>query len=234
MANVPPSASLALHLRFQDALRQIGAHPGDGVAHVGDRPIDRRADIEFDEDQYIAFGNACLLVMNVADAGNRSFHFLRDLRLHFLRRGAGLGNIDVDCRKGDIRIQVDRQANKRDGAQEKQHHEQHNRGYRVADRPGGNVFHDVPAHHDRFHGLSLLQERTGGRDDLVLGIDAFGNGHPAWHHAGHAHRAALHLALRIDDEYVAALVVVEHRGLRQHRALGVADRHLRARKGARP
>src|SRR5271154_2378245 len=135
----------APYLRFQDALRQIGADSGDGVAHVGNRPVDRRTDVEFDEDQYIAFGNVCLLMVNVANAGNRAFHLLRDLRFHFRGRGARLGDVDVDCRKRDIRIQVDRQANKRDGAQEKQHHEQHDGGYRVANRPGGNVFHDVPA-----------------------------------------------------------------------------------------
>ncbi len=32
---------LALHLRFENALRQIGAYSRDGVANVGDRPIDR-------------------------------------------------------------------------------------------------------------------------------------------------------------------------------------------------
>ncbi len=115
-----------------------------------------------------------------------------------------------------------------------QHHEQHDRRDRVANRPGGNVFHDLPAAIKT--GLTVspsCRNAPARRDDLVLGIEALGNGHSARHHAGDAYRSTLNLALRIDDEHVAALVVAEHGGLRQHGALGVADRHLGARERAR-
>ncbi len=136
---------LAPHLRFQDALRQVGPHPGDGVANVGHRPINRRSDVEFDADKYISLGNVGLLMVDVADTGDRALDLLRDLRFHFRRRGARLGDADVHFRKRDVRIQVDRQANERDGAHEEQHHEQHDGRHRMANRPGGNIFHDVPA-----------------------------------------------------------------------------------------
>ena len=47
--------------------------------------------------------------------------------------------------KDDVRIQVDRQADERDDAEEEQHHEQHDRRDRMADGPGGDVLHDLPA-----------------------------------------------------------------------------------------
>ena len=59
----------------------------------------------------ITFGNVGLLMVDVADAGNGAFHLLRDLRFHFRRRGARLGDVDVYFRKRDIRIVVDGQAN---------------------------------------------------------------------------------------------------------------------------
>ncbi len=99
MAKVPPSDILTLHLRLQNALRQIGANSGDGVANIGYGPVDRRRNIEFDADMDITFGNVGLLMVNVADAGNGAFHLLRDLRFHFRGRRARLGNIDVDLRK---------------------------------------------------------------------------------------------------------------------------------------
>ncbi len=234
MANVPPSASSRctcgsrMPCGRSARTRAMASRTSVTARSIG-VPILNSTMIK-----HISFGNVGLLVVNIADAGNRAFHFLRDLRLHFRGRGAGLRNIDVDCREGNIRIQVDRQANEGDGAQEKQHHEQHNGRHRVANRPGGNVLHDVPRPITTGFTVSpSCRNAPAVVTTLVLGIDAFGDGHAAWHHASHAHRATLDLALRIDDEHVAALVVIEHRGLRQHGALGIAYRHL-ARAQRRP
>ncbi len=51
--------------------------------------------------------------------------------------------------------------------------------------------------------------------------------------AGDVDGAALDLALRIDDEHVAALIVGEHGGLRQHDSLRIAHDDFRARERAR-
>ena len=48
------------------------------------------------------------------------------------------------------------------------------------------------------------------------------------------HGAALDASLRVHDQHVAAAIVRQHRRLRQHRALGVADGDLGAGEGARP
>ena len=49
---------LALDLRLEDAVGQVAADPGDGVAHVGDGAVDRRADLELDEGAAVAFADA--------------------------------------------------------------------------------------------------------------------------------------------------------------------------------
>ena len=76
--------------RLLDALRQIDAHLGDRVAHVGDGAIDGRADLELDEDVDLALDDPGGDVVDVADAGDGALDLLRDLRLDLRRRGAGL------------------------------------------------------------------------------------------------------------------------------------------------
>ena len=57
----------------------------------------------------------------------------------------GCEMIDVHERIGDIGVQIDRQANKGDDAEKEQHHEQHDRRDGVANGPGGNILHELPA-----------------------------------------------------------------------------------------
>ena len=47
----------ALDLRLEDAVGQVAADARDGVAHVGDGAVDRRADLELDEGVAAAFAD---------------------------------------------------------------------------------------------------------------------------------------------------------------------------------
>ena len=85
----------ALHLRFHDSLGQLTSHFGHGIPHIGYGPIDGRADLKFDVDFDGTFYDVGDDVADVADAGDRAFHFLRNLRLHFRRRGSRLGDGDA-------------------------------------------------------------------------------------------------------------------------------------------
>ena len=44
-------------LRLQDAFGQVAADLGDGVAHIGDRAVERRADLERDHGLAVAFAD---------------------------------------------------------------------------------------------------------------------------------------------------------------------------------
>ena len=94
----------ALHQGFLDALGQIAAHLGDGIAHVGHGTIDRCADLELDIDQRRPFERGGSDVLDVADARDRAFDLLDDLGLD-LRSGQRLAALtgDLDQRKGNVR-----------------------------------------------------------------------------------------------------------------------------------
>ena len=86
---------------------------------------------------------------------------------------------------------------------------------------------------DRPDQFALLQEGAGGGDHPFLGADAARYGNAVLHHARNTHRAPRDFILRVHDEHVAAAIVGQHRGLRQHHALRIADGHLGARKRPR-
>ncbi len=134
--------ALALHLRLEDALRQVVAHVRDRVAHIDDRTVDRRADLEDDVDVDHAFEDVSRHVAHVADARDRAFDLLRDLVLEFGRRGAGLLDRYAHFRERDVGVQIDRQADEGRDAKEHEHDEQHDRRDRMADRPGRNIVHE--------------------------------------------------------------------------------------------
>ena len=48
----------AVDLRLEDAFGQVAADLGDRVAHVVDRAVGRRADLELDEGVAVAFADA--------------------------------------------------------------------------------------------------------------------------------------------------------------------------------
>ena len=131
----------ALHYRLLDALRQLRAHLGNRVAHVGDRAVYRRADVELDRDVGLALGRPRGDVVDVADAGDGALDLLDDLRFQVLRRCARLRDRDVHQRKRDVGVQRDGQPDERRDAHEEQHHEQHHRRQRMPDGPCGHVSH---------------------------------------------------------------------------------------------
>jgi len=125
----------ALDRGFLDALGQQHPHLGDRIAHVGDRAVDRGADLELYEYVRLAFDRPGSDVVDVADAGDRAFDLLHHLRFQLLRRRAGLADADEHARKGDIGVGGHGQAYEAHDAHEQQHHEQYDRGQGVADRP---------------------------------------------------------------------------------------------------
>ncbi len=131
----------ALHDRLLDGQRQLRSYLGDSVAHVGDRAVDRRADVELDRDVGLALGRPRGDVVDVADAGDGALDLLDDLRLQLLRGGARLHDGDVHQRERDVRVERDGQPYEGHDAHEHQHHEQHHRRHRMPDGPRGNVFH---------------------------------------------------------------------------------------------
>ena len=73
----------ALHDRLLDAVGQIAADLGDGVAYVGDGAINGRADLEFDPGAGLAFERERGDVVDVAHTRNRSLDLLHDLCSRF-------------------------------------------------------------------------------------------------------------------------------------------------------
>ena len=111
------------------------AHLGHGVAHVRDRPVDGGADLELHHHVRLALDRPGGDAVDVADAGDRTLDLLHHLRLELLRRRPGLTDAHVHGRERDIGIGRHREAHEGDHAHEQQHHEQHDRGQRVADGP---------------------------------------------------------------------------------------------------
>ena len=122
-----------------DTFRKLAAHLGHGIAHVRDRTIDRSADLEFDESECLAFERCGGELVDVADARNGTFDLGENLRFDLCRRGARLADRHLHERKRNVGAQVDGQANERNGADEEEHHEQHDRRHRVQDRPRRNA-----------------------------------------------------------------------------------------------
>jgi hypothetical protein len=130
------------HERFDDALRQVVADFGHRIANVRHGTIDRRADQELGKYIDLTLDDEGRDVAHIADVRDRTFHFLRDLSFQLRGRGAGLGDVDVDHRKRHIGIKIDGQADERDDAQEKQHHEQDDGRDGMTNRPRRNISHD--------------------------------------------------------------------------------------------
>ena len=131
----------ALYLRLEDALWQLGADAGDRIAHIADRAVDGRADPELDEDPGLALDGARLDVAHADHGGDRTLDLLHDLLFDLDRRGPRLLDEDRDRRERDVGIEIHRQADEGDDADEGQHHKHDDRRDRVADRPGRHVLH---------------------------------------------------------------------------------------------
>jgi hypothetical protein len=80
----------ARDLRLEDAFGKVAADLRDRVADVVDRAVGRRAELELHEGRAVAFADRAVDLLDAGDAADRGFDPLRDLRLHLVRRGAGL------------------------------------------------------------------------------------------------------------------------------------------------
>ena len=118
-----------------------GAHLGDGVAHVGDRAIDRRADLELDED--VAPGprspSEVMLSMLPMPATAPST-FCRIWVSISCGAAPGCATVTFTPREGDVGVERHGQADEGHDAHEQQHDEQHHRRDRMPDGPRGNIF----------------------------------------------------------------------------------------------
>ena len=129
--------------RLEYAFGQVGADVGDRVADVVDSAVDRGADDELDEGLRVALADGRADLVDAVDAAHRRLDALGDLGLHLGRRGAGLGDDDDRRREFDVGIVVDVHPHEADQAEQGQRREQHEREDRVADRPAGNVAHQL-------------------------------------------------------------------------------------------
>ena len=86
-------------LRLEDAVGQVAADLGDRVADVIDRAVGRGAELELDEGGAVAFADRAVDLLDAVHAADRRLDPLRDLRLHFVRSGAGLGDWTIAAGK---------------------------------------------------------------------------------------------------------------------------------------
>ncbi len=156
--------------RLFDGARQLGADARDGILHVVERAVLVDLQPELDGRDRRAFGDRRGLVLDAVDAGDGILDLLGDLHLELGRRRARLVDAHLHDRHVDVGKARDRQLAEAHVAERHQHHEQHQRRHRLADRPG----RDVPVHqraslslvalgHHRPHGVAVAQERAGAR-----------------------------------------------------------------------
>ena len=84
----------AVDLRLEDAVGEVAADLGDRVADVVDGAVGRRADLELDEGDAVAFADGAVDLLDAGHAADADFDPLRDLVLHLGRRGARLADDD--------------------------------------------------------------------------------------------------------------------------------------------
>ena len=129
----------ALDQRLVDVLRQVGAHPGDGVLDVVQRPVGIGLERELDRGQRQSVGDRRGNVPHALDAGNAVFDGLGDLRFQLGRGCAELRDRDRDHRNVGAGQPRHREFGKADPAQNQQDDGEDDRRQRVSDRPGGDI-----------------------------------------------------------------------------------------------
>ena len=77
-------------LWLEDAVRQVAADLGDGVAQIVDRTIGRCADLELDKGLAVALTDRAVDFVHPVDRARRRLDLLGDLIFHLGRRRAGL------------------------------------------------------------------------------------------------------------------------------------------------
>ena len=78
----------------------------------------------------------------------------------------GCDTLTRDAREGDVRAQIDGQADEGHHAHEGQHDEQHHGHHRMVDRPGRNVFHALSG--ATADALAFAQEGASRGDDALI------------------------------------------------------------------
>ena len=249
---------LAPDLRLEDALRQIGAHARHRIAHVGGGAIDRRADLEFDEDPApgpSVASEMMFLTLPILETEPSTFCST----CVSISVGAAPGTLIEHLHegRGDIRIERDRQADERDDAEHRQHREQHQREDRMRDRPGGDASHGAltaafvaapAALRSCWHPLRRRRRRARPAPPAPLRRCAGRRrrsrprarcrssplliSKPVGARAGDGDRAPLELVVGADDQHVAALLIAQHGGLRQRSRPTVAPAWMSARANA--
>ena len=125
----------ALDQRFVDVLRQVGAHPRNGVLDVIQRPVGVGLERKLDRRQRQPVGDRRRNVSHALDARHAVFDGLGDLRLEFGRRGAELRYRDRDHRDIGARQPRHGELGEADPAEHQQDDRKDDRRKRVADRP---------------------------------------------------------------------------------------------------
>ena len=124
-----------LHHGFGNALRQVAADLGDGVAHVVHGFVDVGAERKFDGGGRRAVGNRGGDVAHAGHAGQCVFNPRGYGFFHFVGRCAGLCHGNGNNREADAWVGVDGQPLEGERADNGQHDEQHDGKYRLADGP---------------------------------------------------------------------------------------------------
>src|SRR5437868_2222572 len=125
----------ALYQRLVDVLRQVGAHPRDGILDVVQCPIGIGLERELDRRQRQTVGDRGGDVAHAFDAGYAVFDRLGDLRFKFCRRSAELRYRNRD--HGDVGGRQPRHRELGEGhpAQHQKDDREDDGWERVADRP---------------------------------------------------------------------------------------------------
>ena len=130
----------ALEAGFVDlASGQIAADLIELILDLVDCGVDVLADLELDHRLAGAFGCRGTDRLHPGDRPDRRFDALRDLGFDLARCGAGLSDRHDHHREFDVRVLLDLHLHEADHAKQNQRGEQHQRNYRVADRPSGDV-----------------------------------------------------------------------------------------------
>ena len=131
-----------LHDRLVDGARQVAADARNGILHVVEGAVLVHLQPQLHHRHRGALGHGRGLVLDAVDAGDRVLDLLGDLRLELGRGRARLIDAHLHDRHVDVGKARDGQLAEAHVAERDQHHEQHQRRHRMADRPS----RDIPVH----------------------------------------------------------------------------------------
>ena len=200
---------------------------GDDVTDVVHGAVRRRAELKLDERRAVAFDHRAADLVDPRHSTDRGFDALRDLRLHFVRGGAGLGHRHDRRREIDVRGVVHLHPGERNQARQHQAGEENDGEDRVANAPGRDV---AKIHNSNFflaaqraasrRGFTFCPGLRNGPADSTTAsppLKSLRDRHPFIGDRSNLDAAPFDLVLRVDDIDVIAVVVAQHRALREQR-----------------